>query len=260
MIQFDRQGSGPPMVLIHGLGSNRQAWAPVIHALARHHDVLALDLPGFGSSAVLGESPTPAALARAVGRWLDGLGISAGNAHIVGNSLGGWVALELARQGQARSVVALSPAGFSRGWQRTATILYLRTLHRLAPLLPRWMLRHKGLRALAMRRMFGRPERVPLAEVLVALDAFTRCPGFDATVAAAVQVGAFEVAETIGCPITIAWGSRDLLLPPHEGQRAVSMLPGARLVPLPGLGHAPMWDDPELVAATILEGCRVPTP
>ena len=105
-----RRGSGPPLVLIHGIGSQWQMWQPVLDRVAREREVVALDLPGFGESAELGAPPTVEALAGAVAEFLDGLGLA--GAHAAGNSLGGAVALALGRLGEARSTCVLSPAGF----------------------------------------------------------------------------------------------------------------------------------------------------
>src|ERR1051326_2073791 len=95
-----RSGTGAPLVLLHGLGSSRRAWDPVLPALTTRFDVIAVDLPGFGDSAPLNERAigersevSPAALAQSVADLLDDLGISL--PHLAGNSLGGWVALEL---------------------------------------------------------------------------------------------------------------------------------------------------------------------
>ena len=109
-----RSGTGAPLVLLHGLGSSRQAWDPVRPALAARFDVIAVDLPGFGDSAPLyGQAGVPpAALADSVARLLDELGVSA--PHLAGNSLGGWVALELAARRPVASVTLLSPAGLWR--------------------------------------------------------------------------------------------------------------------------------------------------
>src|SRR5689334_2543633 len=95
MLRYSRAGAGEALVLLHGIGSYRGAWDPVVPALAAQFDVLAVDLPGFGESPTLpvGQEPTPAALAGAVGGLLDELGIV--RPHVAGNSLGGWVALEL---------------------------------------------------------------------------------------------------------------------------------------------------------------------
>ena len=114
-LAYTRTGSGAPMVLLHGIGSWRHAWDPVLPALAERFDVIAVDLPGFGESDQLpaGAEASQAALAAAVAGLLDELGVTA--PHIAGNSLGGWVALEIARIRQPASVTLLSPAGLWRG-------------------------------------------------------------------------------------------------------------------------------------------------
>ncbi|MER7168493.1 alpha/beta fold hydrolase [Micromonospora sp. NPDC000207] len=100
-----RCGDGPPLVLIHGLGSHWQVWRPVVADLARHRDVIALDLPGFGATPPWpphpGPHPTPGSvphLADRVAVFLDSLGL--GRVEVAGNSLGGGIALELARRGR----------------------------------------------------------------------------------------------------------------------------------------------------------------
>ena len=110
-----RGGSGEPLVLVHGIGHTWRGWKPMLPTLERSFDVLAVDLPGMGYSAPLpaGTPPTAEALADAVEQAMDDAGFE--TAHIVGNSLGGYVALQLASRGRARTVVALAPAG---GWAR----------------------------------------------------------------------------------------------------------------------------------------------
>ena len=105
-----RRGSGPPLVLIHGIGSQWQMWKPVLDRVSREREVVALDLPGFGDSEEYRARPTVEALASAVAEFLDGIGL--GGAHVAGNSLGGGVALAMARAGTARSACLVSPAGF----------------------------------------------------------------------------------------------------------------------------------------------------
>jgi len=110
-LNFHRQGSGEPLVLLHGIGGEWQVWEPLLERLSQERDVIAVDIPGFGASSPLanGVTPTPQALAAAVGHFSDDLAIP--TAHLAGNSLGGWIALELAKVGRGRSVTALSPAG-----------------------------------------------------------------------------------------------------------------------------------------------------
>jgi pimeloyl-ACP methyl ester carboxylesterase len=117
-----RGGHGRPLVLLHGLGLTWRSWKPVLGALEARHDAIALDLPGFGASAPLerGVRPTPRALADAVAAELDRLGLEA--PIVVGNSLGGWLALELARRGRAQRVVAIAPSGLETPPERAYVI------------------------------------------------------------------------------------------------------------------------------------------
>ena len=111
MTALYRGGAGEPLLLLHGVTSSWRAWKPVLPMLEQHHDVWAVTMPGH-----LGGPPLPDGgfsidvVVDALIEQLDELGIDE-DPHVVGNSLGGWAALELARRGRARSVVALSPAG-----------------------------------------------------------------------------------------------------------------------------------------------------
>src|SRR3989338_3554051 len=112
MWHCEERGQGRPLVLLHGIGMSSFAWSPVLDQLAKHRRVLAFDTAGFGKTPVLpaGVKPTVPNLVRALLDTLDAMGIHE-PVDVVGNSLGGWMALEVARQGRARSVVAISPAG-----------------------------------------------------------------------------------------------------------------------------------------------------
>ncbi len=101
-MHYERNGTGSPYLLIHGLGGEACVWEPVLPALQERHDVIAVDLPGFGRSPLLEGEASPAALARAVGELLDDLEVV--RPHVAGHSLGGWVALELAGQRPVASV------------------------------------------------------------------------------------------------------------------------------------------------------------
>lgn len=249
-----RGGSGEPLVLIHGIGSYWGVWRPVLGALEERHDVIALDLPGYGSSPPLpgGATPTVPALAEAVEAELDRLGIE--TAHMGGNSLGGWIGLELARRGRARSVVALSPGGM---WRLER--LYVQASLRLtrvatvaaAPFAERLMLSRLARRGLWL--MFvARPAQIPPEDAAEAIRMYAGAPSFWATLRWTWGNSA-EGLDQIRCPVLIAWGTRDRLLWPRQARRFGEAIPGAEVRMLPGLGHAPMSDDPELVAATILD-------
>jgi len=259
-IAYDQGGEGPPLLLLHGLGSRRRFWAPVRGRLERERAVTAVDMPGFGASPLLPEgTPSVRALAEAVVRLLDVLGIE--HPHVAGHSLGGWVALEVARLGRAASVTAVAPAGFWSEPERLYAKALLATSARLAraadPLLPAIFATARG-RRLTMGRLIAHPERLSPAEAVDDTRALARSPGFDATLAAiAGGERRFARGEEIRCPVSIAWGGRDSLLFPVQGLRAVAEIPGARLTLMPDAGHAPNHDDPEGLLRAVLSGSSV---
>jgi pimeloyl-ACP methyl ester carboxylesterase len=250
-----RAGAGEPLVVIHGIGSTWQVWNPILPALEGRHDVLALSLPGYGDSPPLDGDPTVPALGNAVEEAMDAAGLE--TAHLVGNSLGGWIAAELAGRGRARTVVAISPSGlFTRKEllfaDRSLRFAYA-AAQQLAPHADRLMASALG-RRLAFGQMAVRPERLDPEGAAYALRVFAGSPSFLRTLDW-IRDG-MEMPrglDRIRCPVRIAWGTRDLLLPRRQGPRWTRHVQGAELVDLPGLGHVPMSDDPELVARTVLE-------
>src|SRR3954463_610198 len=254
-LSHQRRGAGPPLVLIHGIGSQWQVWMPVLESLAREREVIALDLPGFGESLpFLGQAPSVPDLARAVARFVAELGIE--RPHVAGNSLGGAVALELGRMGAARSVCALSPSGFAEGWELRYAITSLRIVRALARALAPLadlVARSPRVRRVTSRQLLEHPERVPPPEMAGASRNLGRSPGFRATLHA-VHDWSEPEAGPPPCPTTIAWGERDrLLLYRPQSARARAALPAARHVTLAGCGHVPTWDDPEQVRRVLLD-------
>jgi pimeloyl-ACP methyl ester carboxylesterase len=254
ILNHRRAGAGEPLLLVHAtLG----AWIPVIPVLSTRHDVIAVDLPGFGGSAPLadGVHPTVSRLADAASDQLDVLGLA--TVHLAGNSLGGWVALELARRGRARTVVAISPIGLGTDRENRRARRALGLVHAIAPTA-------RPIVGPVSRKAFGRtvlggaglqlarPWRHEPAEMVAAVRDYWMAPGFDATLRWAFTHRA-EGLEEIGCQVTIAWGTRDLLLPFRQAARFEARIRHARLQPLKGLGHVPMSDDPAVVASVILE-------
>ena len=243
---IDRAGSGAPLVLLHPLGADRKVWAPVMERLAAEREVLAVDLPGFGSSPPLdgpGE-PTPAALAEAVAAGLAALGVE--DFDVAGNSLGGWVALELALAGRVRSVVAIGPAGLwpeplppRRGLARTAAKLALPLAGALT--------RVPALRRLLMAMFVAHPERMPARAARDLVRAYALAPGFP-EVNAAMRANTFAGLGRIAVPVTLAWPEHDKMV-----SRLRHPPPNVRTVILRDTGHLPMWDDPEQVAALLLD-------
>lgn len=252
----DRQGAGPPLVLIHGIGSRRGAWGPVVERLAAERDVIAVDLPGFGDSPPLpaGVAPTVEALADAVAAAWGELGVE--RPHVAGNSLGGGIALELARRGVVASATALSPVGF---WNRAENLyggVVLRISRLLAEHAQPAVLRLAGSatgRRIAFGMLLGHPERRTAADARADVRALAAAPGFWPTLPR-IRGYDFRDGAELRVPVTIGWGTRDRLLIPRQAERARVALPRARHVPLPGCGHVPMSDDPEGVAALLLAG------
>ena len=251
MLAHQRTGSGPPLVLLHGIGLDRRCWEPVLPWLEPERDVVALDLPGFGESPVVEAEPEVTAQADEVERLLAGLGLD--RPHVAGNSLGGAIALELGARGAARSVCALSPAGFSldreRVFERATLRMTLATARALDPVAER-VLGGPVRRTLLMSQMVARPWRLSPEEAVAMLRATSRAAGFEAT------MKLFDRWRPVApaCPTTIGWGERDrLLITSRQAPRVRRLLPAARHELLRGCGHVPMPDDPEQVARLLLE-------
>jgi pimeloyl-ACP methyl ester carboxylesterase len=253
-LNHSRAGAGEPLVLLHGIGSHWQMWTPVLPMLTARHDVIAVDLPGFGDSPMPppGTPPGLDSLCELVLGFLEQQGIQ--RPHVAGNSLGGMIALELARRGQARTVCALSPAGFftpaETAVARGTLWLTVRLTRRLAPHAD-GLSGRPGQRKLLMNVFMAHPERLPRAEAAASMRAMAGAPWFDATLPA-ISPWSRDPAPDPSVPVTIGWGEKDRLLFPRQGHRAVAMIPSARLVPLIDCGHLPTFDDPQQVASLML--------
>jgi pimeloyl-ACP methyl ester carboxylesterase len=255
-LAYERHGSGPPLVLLHGVGHRRQAWGAVLDRLTPHRDVVLVDLPGHGESPPLklaGRPVLDALLAEVTG-LLDETGLQ--RPHIAGNSLGGRLALEAGVAGRAATVTALSPAGF---WRGQSEVLYDRAVfkimefagartRRLAPA----MSRSTAGRALLYGAIVSRPSRLTPEQALGDMAAFVDAkPALNMVLTGMVN---FTGSVPADVPVTIGWGRRDRLLFPGQARVVKDRLPNARLVWLPGCGHVPMTDDPVLVADVLLHG------
>jgi len=247
-----RRGTGPPLVLLHGIGHRWQAWEPVLDRLASVHDVIALDLPGFGKSPMPADG-MPLDMAATLVRFpglLAELGLEC--PHVAGNSLGGAIALELAAAGLAASATALSPAGFFTAAERRRALAILALL-RANSFLPapvvRAVLRSEAMRAVCFGQLVAHPRRLSAERAVGDALAMRRGKAYRPVARAGRR---YQFTGTPEVPVTIAWGARDRILLPREAERARARLPQARHVALPGCGHVPMSDDPELVASVIL--------
>lgn len=251
-----RGGSGQPLVLVHGLGLSWRSWQPVLDALEDRHDVVAIDLPGFGESPPLpdGSAPTPTRLADAVESELDRLSLD--TPALVGNSLGGWVALELARRGRAARAVVISPSGLESPPERAFVIAVneqMRIRARLGAPLGRWLTAPALARVMLFGGLRSQPWRLSPDAAARDLHDFGYSPGFQSTLSSTVATRAAMWLGEIQVPVRVAYGTLDLMLGVFTAPRFAAAIPRAELIPLPAVGHVPMLDDPELVARTILD-------
>ncbi|MEU0166471.1 alpha/beta fold hydrolase [Streptomyces iakyrus] len=257
-LSYTRRGSGEPLLLLHGIGHHRQAWDPVIPALAAERDVIAVDLPGCGESPALPDGmahdlPTMSTVLTA---FFGALEIE--RPHVAGNSLGGLLALDLARARLVRSVTALSPAGFWNEAERRYAFTVLAAMRQIARRMPPPVVERLARpaigRTLLTSTIYARPGRRSPEAVVAETLALARAEGFSETLRSGRTVQFTD--DIVSTPVTVAWGNRDRLLIPRQGVRAKGVIPGARLVRLPGCGHVPMNDDPALVARVVLDGSR----
>ena len=264
-LNVERRGSGTPVVLIHGICSRWQAFEPIMDALAEHHEVIGIDLPGFGLSPLQdGVIPGPYGFADWLERWFAEEGID--KPHVVGNSMGGGIALELGRRGAAASVTAFSPVGFWREpGLRWGQVLFksLGVLIGVAGRSIRVGLRFGPVRAVALGLFFAHPVRMSVAVARRHLDGFRGATGTAQALEgfkAYVLTDADEPGELPQIPTTIAWGDRDLVLTYWtQARRARQVLPFARHLDLSSCGHVPFDDDPAACAAAVLSTTKGPT-
>jgi pimeloyl-ACP methyl ester carboxylesterase len=239
------------LVLFHGLTMSGRVWHTTRPFLAPDFDVVTPTALGHAG----GRTPDrrPVRIADVVDdaeRTLDELDID--RAHLAGNSMGGWVALELARRGRARSVTALSPAGtwdpVSNEHKRTRKALATAgaDARRSRSILP-LAARVPQIRRFALRTTSADGARVPAHEILAAVDDLLGCTVLDDLLSTTEALAPLDAPN-----ITVAWsGSDALLLPSVNGAIAKRLIPHGDHITLPGVGHVPMLDDPALVAATI---------
>jgi pimeloyl-ACP methyl ester carboxylesterase len=251
-----RGGSGPPLVLLHGFTDTPRTWELALPALERRFEVFLPTLAGHGGGPPLNGSLTSATLADAVERVLDEEGLDL--AHLAGNSLGGYVALQLAERGRARSVVAFAPTG---GWDDggrglAATLDFFATMQRLvehaAPHADSIAATADGRRR-ATRYITTRFEHLPADLVAHQIRGAAACDALP-LLELARREGYGLAAERIACPVRVVWGAEDAILPwPAAAERYRNeLLPNADWVVLDGIGHCPQLDTPVEAAELII--------
>jgi pimeloyl-ACP methyl ester carboxylesterase len=251
-------GTGPDLVLLHGLAGTWHIWKPVLPLLENHHRVIALTLPGHDGGCPLSAAtkPTVGGLADLLVAELQKLGIT--SAHLAGNSLGGWLALELARRGFAKSVVVFSPAGAwssRQDYNRLARAFAL--VFAGVPILitmTSLLLGSASVRKALARQTMEHGDRIPAAEFRAMLRATARThilPGLLKTMG---QDGPIAPLAVGSAPIRVVWGECDRVIPfDRYGRPMLERIAAAEQKMIPGVGHVPMYDDPQAVGAAILQ-------
>jgi pimeloyl-ACP methyl ester carboxylesterase len=256
-----RAGSGEPLLLLHGFTGAWMHWRALLGDLSKRYEVIAPTLAGHagGRPYPLASPMTFAGSTDALEGDLDELGVD--SAHIVGNSMGGALALELAKRGRARSVVALAPAG---GWtpgdgeaRRLARFFarQMRVTRALQSRMPAIVARSK-LRRLAFRDIMRRGDLVPASDALRLAQVALGCTVAERAIEALrVDRGlTLEELDRIDCPVLLATPQFDRVLPPERhAPRLRREIPGVESLILKDCGHVPMWDDTTLIVRTISE-------
>ena len=252
-----RTGDGPPLVLLHGFTDTWRTWELVMPRRAVRHDVLAPTLIGHTGGPRLAGPVTCGVVADAVEAAMDAAGMR--TAHIVGNSLGGYVALQLAERARARSVTALAPAG---GWppgdarfdEMIASFARLQDQMRLAaPHADRIVATPAGRRQ-ATRLIVVNSAHIPPELIAHQMLGIAACPAARPMIDFARTVGYPLDPERITCPVRFVWGTEDLLLPlPDAAVRYREWFPAADWIELDDVGHCPQLDVPSVTAGLIEE-------
>jgi pimeloyl-ACP methyl ester carboxylesterase len=256
-----RAGEGEPVVLLHGFTGHWRHWRPVLADLVARYEVIAPALSGHN-----GGPPYPSGMGLekvadagdSLERHLDELGV--GTAHFVGNSMGGSLAIELAKRGRARSVVALSPGG---GWELGSAeperiarffVRQTRMIRASAKQLPRVM-RRPGSRKLALRDIMRHGDLVTPADAVdLSLDPLSCTVVPDVLSSLRAGRAHVEDLDQVAAPTLLAWAELDRILPLSTcSARLRREIPNAEFRVLPRVGHVPMWDDSRLIVRTITD-------
>lgn len=258
-VHYLTAGEGSPLVLLHALGESALDWRWALPTLARTNRVYAVDLPGFGYSAKPPAEYSPEFFERFVGDLLDALDLE--QAALVGNSLGGLIALRLALSEPAR-VIALGLIDSAGLGREVSYALRLPTLPGYGEIAVAWGKTPLGAAQRTWLRvplLFARPERVP-AEWITEQTWIAQLPGFTEATMAALRAqvdlgGQREVLldrlPHLELPTLIVWGKRDRVFPYSQGQKAVSNLRQGFLELIPDCGHLPHIEHPNRFAAIL---------
>ena len=260
-LAYRRAGEGPTLLLIHGMAGSSRGWKSVMPELARHHDVIAPDLPGHGESA----RPTgDYSLGNLAATMRDLLGVvDVERATIVGHSLGGGIAMQLAYQHPelAERLVLVSSGGLGREVSWMIRALALPGAEYVAPVIFPGFVRDVGNRVSGVIERLGirAPRIAEMWDAYASLTVPAHRDAFLRTVHAVIDPGGQAVSATdrlylaAAMPTLIMWGDRDPIIPTAHGHTAHAAMPGSRLEIFEGVGHFPPAEEPTRFALVLLD-------
>lgn len=254
-------GDGSPLVFVHGLSGSWQNWLEQLPAFAADHRVVAMDLPGFGHSPMPREPISIAGYARLLDGLLGELGLATG--AVVGNSMGGFVAAELAIAFPERvsSLVLVSAAGIStHADPRTGRALpALRRVDRVTAMMAASLAarsdaatRRPRLRRGLLSLVARHPAQLPAALAAEQLRGAGK-PGF---LPALEALHGYEIRRRlprIACPTLIVWGENDMLIGARDAAVFEELIPDSRLVVFADTGHVAMLERPDAFNALLAD-------
>jgi pimeloyl-ACP methyl ester carboxylesterase len=253
-VRYVRRGRGKPVLLVHGIASSAYSWAEVIPALAAAHDVIALDLPGFGGSD-LPDHVSGDRYPRVLKSFLDELGVA--RVHLVGHSLGGAIAsaFSASEPGRVDRLVLLDSAGFNVAPADRPWLLRVAGSPALAVAIERLPVRRR-LVSLGLRQVFHDDARVTPERIEEYVGPLAR-PGAARVVARLLDTPAFlglpEAIGRIRAPTLIVWGAQDTWVPLADADRFLAAIPGARKAVIEACGHVPQEERPRETIALLTE-------
>jgi pimeloyl-ACP methyl ester carboxylesterase len=255
-LSWDRAGSGEPLLLLHGIGTTRDDFSALRPALEAEHDVLAVDLPGHGDSPALSERPTICAVTDAIEVDLDALGV--GRVHVLGNSLGARIALELARRDRALSVVSIAPSGLNvlpeRIFQGAAMSTLRLFMYMMRPAI-KPLVHFPAGRAALLTGLRSQPWLASEVEARALLEGFGESEDFWRLLFWGVLADVPTGLENVHCRVILAQGTADVISS-WQTPRYLLLLPGATFQYLLGAGHAPQSDSPGSILGLVHQATR----
>lgn len=248
-VDYVELGEGPPLLLVHGLGGSWRNWLENLPYFARNHRVVALDLPGFGTSPMPPEPITISAFGELVVAFADRLGLGPDTA-LVGHSMGGFISTEAVTEAPERfsSLTLVAAAGITfatMGDRRKSVTAGL--LRMMRPLMANRMesnMRRKRLRAASFSNVIAHPSLID-REILweLANYAYTS-PGFIRSLDALYGYDSRERLAEIRLPTLVMWGRKDRTVPVKAAHAYAASIPGAELSIIEDTGHMVQMERP----------------